>query len=610
MQRQKEGKVSAFCETERVCYIWAFEVVLMSDRFEDLTHLVYEASLDNSLWPELISELAEEVHRARDSRFLESPETMESETRGLENLSRHFRRAFSISERMVGLQEREAYLSSVLNSFAFGVALLNEEGHVVMANRALYDVLPVPALQGQDLQVYLPKSGEDRLLSHCAQEANRTGRALEFKSREDGTADLMVLPREEAARIGFPTIAASVVISSGQQSHMGVAHMAKAHGLTRRETEVLGHVGQAYDLREVAKHMGISYESVRTYLKRVYEKTQTKSRSELAALLARSPLMAVRAHGDSAGAAFQVRNRLTLCDGRQLEFFCIGPEDGYPVLAFDALSGVTIDMIGYPQRCHDLMAEVDVRLICPCRPGSFRSDFVAMRSLRDFAGDVQELLDHLGIVCAGVLSVSFGSGSALAVTHALQDRIGKVVLSSASYPFYRHENWRELDQFYHMSCILGRHWPSMLRQVIPFLVRSILQNRDRYFDRYCKRSRSEDDIRILSHPVIRRRTAEMLALRTASGTDGIVEENLLNAQGWDYDPSDIRTPVEIFQGPDDNVAPVQGAELLVRHLGNAKLNVLQGKGHYHHIENWPWLAARAAGKDMAPGSLCYDIPQF
>ncbi|WP_299424680.1 alpha/beta fold hydrolase [uncultured Shimia sp.] len=582
----------------------------MSDRFEDLTHLVYEASLDNSLWPELISELAEEVHRARDSRYLESPEAMEAETRGLENLSRHFRRAFSISERMVGLQEREAYLSSVLNSFAFGVALLNEEGQVVMANRALYDVLPMPALQGQDMQVFLPKSGEDRPLPHCAREANRTGIALEFKSREDGAVDLMVLPKEEAARIGFPAIAASVVISSGQQSHMGAAHIAKRHGLTRREAEVLGHVAQARELRDIGWRMGVSYESVRTYLKRVYEKTGTKSRAELSGVLAKSPLMAVRGNDGAEHTRFQVRNRITLRDGRQHEYFCLGPKAGAPVLVFDALSGVTIDVIGYPQRCFDVLEQIGVRLICPCRPGSFWSDPSDMTSLRDFAGDVRELMNHLQISKAAVLSVSFGSGSALAVTHELQDRITKVVLSSACYPFYRHENWRELDQFYHMSAILGRHWPGMLRQIIPFLVRSILQNKERYFDRYCKRSRSADDIRILSCPVIRRRTAEMLALRTASGMEGMVEENLLNAQGWDFDPSDIHTPVEVFQGPDDNVAPIQGAELLAQHLQDAQLTVLSGKGHYHHIENWPWLAARAAGKDMAPDSLRYDIPAF
>ena len=76
----------------------------MSGNFEQLTHMVYEASLDNSLWPELILELTEEVQRARDSRFMEH-----NDAKGLENLSQGFRRAFSISKRMVELLERETY---------------------------------------------------------------------------------------------------------------------------------------------------------------------------------------------------------------------------------------------------------------------------------------------------------------------------------------------------------------------------------------------------------------------------------------------------------------------------------------------------------------------
>jgi pimeloyl-ACP methyl ester carboxylesterase len=233
-----------------------------------------------------------------------------------------------------------------------------------------------------------------------------------------------------------------------------------------------------------------------------------------------------------------------------------------------------------------------------------------MSSLRDFAPDVAALLDHLGVAKAGFFSVSFGSAIALATALEIPDRVERMVMSSAAYPIYRHENWRELDQFYHMSSILGRHWPGMLRQIIPFLVRSILQNTDRYFDRYCSRTRSQDDIAILSHPTIRRRTAELLAQRTALGVEGMVEENLLNVQGWDFDVSGIDLPVEIYQGRFDNVAPYQGAELLAQDLPQARITVFEDKGHYHHITNWPWLVARAAGRDVAVNSDRYCIPDF
>ena len=42
----------------------------MANNSEHLTHLVYEASLDNSLWPELIIELTEQMLRARSGELI------------------------------------------------------------------------------------------------------------------------------------------------------------------------------------------------------------------------------------------------------------------------------------------------------------------------------------------------------------------------------------------------------------------------------------------------------------------------------------------------------------------------------------------------------------
>jgi pimeloyl-ACP methyl ester carboxylesterase len=303
----------------------------------------------------------------------------------------------------------------------------------------------------------------------------------------------------------------------------------------------------------------------------------------------------------------KVRRTITLRDGRMLEYFTLGPPDGYPVVHFDALAGMTIDIVGYPAECLRHLERHNVRLITPCRPGGFRSDMKQMTSLRDFAPDVEELLDRLGVGRFSICSVSYGCGTAMAVAHELQHRIDRVIMSSVSYPEYKHPDWRELDLFYQMYGILGRYWPSMLRQIIPFLVRSVMQNVDRYFDRTCKKAKSDHDIALLSHPTMRRRTVEMLAERTASGMDGMVEENLLNAQGWDFNVRDIRLPVEIAHGTLDNVSPIQGAELLAAHLPDARLFRLEGKGHYHHIATWPSLLARASGNSVEIGEDQYTL---
>jgi pimeloyl-ACP methyl ester carboxylesterase len=103
--------------------------------------------------------------------------------------------------------------------------------------------------------------------------------------------------------------------------------------------------------------------------------------------------------------------------------------------------------------------------------------------------------------------------------------------------------------------------------------------------------------------------AEMLSERTAAGMSGMVEENVLNAQLWDFDAKDIAVPVEIYHGSLDNVTPIAGAALMVERLPNGKLAALPEHGHYHHLTGWPWLMARAAGRDVAVDADSYAIPK-
>ena len=107
---------------------------------------------------------------------------------------------------------------------------------------------------------------------------------------------------------------------------------------------------------------------------------------------------------------------------------------------------------------------------------------------------------------------------------------------------------------------------------------------------------------------VRRRVAEMIAERTAAGMDGTVEENLLNARGWDFGMDAIEVPVEIFQGRLDHLAPIQGAELLSTHLPNCQLTTFPEHGHFFYFLDWPTLIARASGIEATVGSDRYEIP--
>ena len=53
--------------------------------------------------------------------------------------------------------------------------------------------------------------------------------------------------------------------------------------LSAREQEVLDHLSQGFLYKEIADKMGISYETVHTYIRRIYEKLKVRTRTEAVA---------------------------------------------------------------------------------------------------------------------------------------------------------------------------------------------------------------------------------------------------------------------------------------------------------------------------------------
>jgi DNA-binding NarL/FixJ family response regulator len=86
----------------------------------------------------------------------------------------------------------------------------------------------------------------------------------------------------EVIRGGSPmtTHIARKVVQSFQKS--GVSQQA-TENLSTREQEVLDCLSQGFLYKEIAEKLGISYETVHTYIRRIYEKLQVRTRTEAVA---------------------------------------------------------------------------------------------------------------------------------------------------------------------------------------------------------------------------------------------------------------------------------------------------------------------------------------
>ena len=130
----------------------------------------------------------------------------------------------------------------------------------------------VPQIQIMMLTVY-----EDTENIFNALAAGASGYLL----KRTATAELLESIRE-VHRGGSPMTAhiARKVVQSFQRP---VATNEQTEDLSPREREVLDHLSQGFLYKEIAEKLGISYETVHTYVRRIYEKLQVRTRTEAVA---------------------------------------------------------------------------------------------------------------------------------------------------------------------------------------------------------------------------------------------------------------------------------------------------------------------------------------
>jgi DNA-binding CsgD family transcriptional regulator len=210
----------------------------------------------------------------------------------------HVRRAVLISK-VIDLKTAEAAsLADALDGIAAGMFLIDATGRIVHANAAGHLIL-----QGQDylhasdgsLTARDPKV--DRILHDIFTNAGNGDAALGTKgtavplTARDGTRHVAhILPltsgaRRSAAR-AYAAVAALFVHEASLNTPSPPEAMAKAYKLTPTELRVLLAIVEVGGAPEVAEALGVSPETVKTHLSRLYAKTGARRHADLVKLVA------------------------------------------------------------------------------------------------------------------------------------------------------------------------------------------------------------------------------------------------------------------------------------------------------------------------------------
>jgi pimeloyl-ACP methyl ester carboxylesterase/Flp pilus assembly protein TadD len=264
-----------------------------------------------------------------------------------------------------------------------------------------------------------------------------------------------------------------------------------------------------------------------------------------------------------------------LRDGRWLANVDFGDPQGTPVICCHGTPGSRLSYLDE----EDMAKRLGLRLIAPDRPGYGLSDPQPRGTMLDWAGDVAELADHLGIERFAVLSVSGGGPYAAACAYKLPERVTRLALVSSPAPFSAPGIWQTMSRLDHMRRRIARSLPrpafDKLQDLAAWGARRFPAQQfatDQKF--YARVDRAKMENGMLTPPFLERRTEPH-----RRGGAGTARDAQLTIRPWEFRLEDIRVETFVWHGELDTLAPLAMGRYLANAIPHCHAPFFPGEGH-------------------------------
>ena len=273
----------------------------------------------------------------------------------------------------------------------------------------------------------------------------------------------------------------------------------------------------------------------------------------------------------------QVTERFaSLRDGRRLAYLATGPRDGLLVLY---LHGA----IGSPQCAGpDLEAatrDLGIRYVMVSRPGFGASDPAPGRTLRGFARDAAALADELGRERFAVVGVSAGGPYALACAHELPERVAATAVVSCMGPGCGTPAGLPLPARLGLRGLGAR--PRTCARAGDALL-GIARRHPRAVARVIRAGAAPADRRLLADSEAGERAAVRFLAAASGGVGGMIEDHLVCTRPWGFAPEDVRGPIQLWHGAQDQLVPIDQAMHLAAALPLVQAALHPDEGHFFY----------------------------
>ncbi len=265
---------------------------------------------------------------------------------------------------------------------------------------------------------------------------------------------------------------------------------------------------------------------------------------------------------------------IRLRDGRTLAWGELGEPDAFPVVALH----------GTPGSSHQVLVDdgplraAGVRFIAPDRPGYGASTYAPRRTLPDFAEDVRELADHLGLGRFGVVGLSGGGPHAAVCARFLADRVTALGLLSGIAPVNEPGTEAGMMGPNRLFTRIARRWPMV--NAVPFGLMTSLGRRapDRVMAQAGKRMPAPDAA-VVARPEVAAAFRRDFASASRTSGRAAAQDFGLAAGDWGFRLEDIAVPTDVWHADADVNVPPDHARRQAAAIPGATLHLLPDEGH-------------------------------
>lgn len=270
-----------------------------------------------------------------------------------------------------------------------------------------------------------------------------------------------------------------------------------------------------------------------------------------------------------------------LADGRVLGYAEFGDPAGLPVLWFHGTPGASKQV---PPEAPAAARSRGVRLIGLERPGTGRSTAHRYARVLDWAVDVRQVSDRLGLDRFAVVGLSGGGPFVLACAYLLPDRVvaGAVLggIGPTAGPEAAPGHTRLLAPFAPVLSLIAGPAGTAMTWLLRPLAATVASP---VFDLYARLGPSPDRP-VLARPDMKAAFLHDLTTAIPYGLRAPANDLLLFARHWGFSLRDIRVPIRFWHGADDVIVPLSHGVHQAALVPDAQLTVVPGGGHFSGYE--------------------------